>query len=154
MNHDIPSDHLILDRDSELETPVPDMDAKGALDKLRGLAFRAAVRMEEILKDRNVPDAAKLALVDIILDRVYGKPDEMLQIQSSEHEVEKASERIADFAARMRNLHGETLEHSKKHTQKTADEDNEINDPTEKGPASDVVNGHSKSDTRNSGEEK
>ena len=154
MIHDIPSDHLILDRDSELETPVPDMDAKGALDKLRGLAFRAAVRMEEILKDRNVPDAAKLALVDIILDRVYGKPDEMLQIQSSEHEVEKASERIADFAARMRNLHGETLEHSKKHTQKTADEDNEINDPTEKGPASDVVNGHSKSDTRNSGEEK
>lgn len=154
MNHDIPSDHLILDLDSELETPVPDMDAKGALDKLRGLAFRAAVRMEEILKDRNVPDAAKLALVDIILDRVYGKPDEMLQIQSSEHEVEKASERIADFAARMRNLHGETLEHSKKHTQKTADEDNEINEPTEKGPASDVVNGHSKSDTRNSGEEK
>lgn len=97
MIHDIPSDHLILDRDSELETPVPDMDAKGALDKLRGLAFRAAVRMEEILKDRNVPDAAKLALVDIILDRVYGKPDEMLQIQSSEHEVEKASERIADL---------------------------------------------------------
>ena len=154
MIHDIPSDHLILDRDSELETPVPDMDAKGALDKLRGLAFRAAVRMEEILKDRNVPDAAKLALVDIILDRVYGKPDEMLQIQSSEHEVEKASERIADFAARMRNLYGETLEHSGKNTRKTADEANEINDPTEKGPASDVVNGHSKSDTRNSGEEK
>ena len=154
MIHDIPSDHLILDRDSELETPVPDMDAKGALDKLRGLAFRTAVRMEEILKDRNVPDAAKLALVDIILDRVYGKPDEMLQIQSSEHEVEKASERIADFAARMRNLHGETLEHSGKNTRKTADEANEINDPTEKGPASDVVNGHSKSDTRNSGEEK
>ena len=118
MIHDIPSDHLILDRDSELETPVPDMDAKGALDKLRGLAFRAAVRMEEILKDRNVPDAAKLALVDIILDRVYGKPDEMLQIQSSEHEVEKASERIADFAARMRNLHGETLEHSGKTLEK------------------------------------
>ena len=153
MNHDIPSDHLILDRDSELETPVPDMDAKSALDKLRGLAYRAAVRMEEILKDRNVPDAAKLALVDIILDRVYGKPDEMLQIQSSEHEVEKASERIADFAARMRNLHGETLEHSKKHTQKTTDEDNEINDPTENMPGSDEVNGHSKSDTRNIGEE-
>jgi len=153
MNHDIPSDHLILDRDSELETPVPDMDAKGALDKLRGLAFRAAVRMEEILKDRNVPDAAKLALVDIILDRVYGKPDEMLQIQSSEHEVEKASERIADFAARMRNLHGETLEHSEKNTRKTADEANEINNPVENKQASNGENGHSNSDTRNREEE-
>ena len=153
MHNTIPNDHLILDRDSEVETPVPDTDAKGALDKLRGLAYRAAVRMEEILKDKSIPDTARLALVGIVLDRVYGKPDEMLKIQSGEHEVEKASERIQNFVEKMRNQHGETLEHSRKNTRKNADEADEINDSDDNKPASNAENGHSNSDTRNSGKE-
>ena len=153
MSNTIPSDHLILDRNSEEETPAPDIDARGAMDKLRGLAYRAAVRMEEILKDKSIPDTAKLPLVGIILDRVYGQPDEMLKIRSSENELESSRERIMDFVARVQNQHGETLEHSKKSTRKTADEANEINDRAENGSNPDAENGHSKTDTRNSGGE-
>ena len=70
--------HFTLDRNSEVAVPNPKADAEDAMDKLHAMAYRAAVRMEEILGNPEIPDSAKLPLVNIVLDRVYGKPEEML----------------------------------------------------------------------------
>ena len=153
MKKAIPDDHLILDRKSEIEPSAPDTDAEKALNRLRGLAYCAACRIEEILADKKIPDAAKLQLVNIVLERVYGKPDEMLKIQSSENEMEKSSDRIRAFAGRIQDQESKTLEHSGKSTSDSDGEASEINDSTRNEQDSDVKKGHSNFDTRNKTEE-
>ena len=93
--------HFTLDRDTVLPCPVPEEDAQSALEQLRGMAYRAAARIETILKNPKIPDSAKLPLVNIVLDRVYGKPEEMLSIQSDERALEKSGERIRAIAERV-----------------------------------------------------
>ena len=86
------------------------------------------VCLEEILKDPGIPDAAKLPVVSMVLDRVYGKPEEMLTLRSNERAAEESAERIREIAERIRNRNIKTLEHSKNNTRISAEESNDIND--------------------------
>ena len=125
--------HFTLDRNSKIPVPEPKTEARAALDELRAMAYRAAVRMEEILKDSEIPDGAKLPVVNMVLDRVYGKPEEMLTLRSNERAVEESAERIRTIAERIRNRNVKTLEHSNNNTRISEEESKDINASGETG---------------------
>ena len=68
-------------------------------DVLRGLAEDAADRMKEILDSAAIPDGMKIAVINMVLERVYGRPEEMLRIESGERDVEAAAERLRRAAS-------------------------------------------------------
>ncbi len=129
MSKKVNSSHFTLDRNRVVAVPDPKTDAKDALAELRAMAYRAAVRMEEILRDQEIPDGAKLPLVNIVLDRVYGKPEEMLTIQSNERAVEESATRLQSIAEKFQKRSIKTLEHSQENTGSSEEESNENNGP-------------------------
>ena len=78
----------------EPEKPPAEEEAREALTSLRGLAADAADRMEEILNNSEIPDNMKIAVINMVLERVYGKPEEMLRIESGERNSAEAAERL------------------------------------------------------------
>ena len=84
----------------EPEKPPAEEEAREALTSLRGLAADAADRMEEILNNSEIPDNMKIAVINMVLERVYGKPEEMLRIESGERNSAEAAERLRQAARR------------------------------------------------------
>ena len=87
-----------LDRYTE-EPPVsPEEEARGALEELHAMAWKAAERIEEILRDSAVPDSRKIALAQLVLDRVYGKPQQAVEVDAKNipQVIFVGGDRIAD----------------------------------------------------------
>ena len=87
-------EHYTLQPGDVLERPTAESAARDALTTLRGLAEDAADRMKEILDSAAIPDGMKIAVINMVLERVYGRPEEMLRIESGERDVEVAAERL------------------------------------------------------------
>ena len=81
----------------EPEKPPAEEEAREALTSLRGLAADAADRMEEILNNSEIPDNMKIAVINMVLERVYGRPEEMLRIESGERNVAAAEARLRKY---------------------------------------------------------
>ncbi len=94
--------HYTLNRRNAGGAPAPRESAEAALERLRALAYRAAVRMEQILKDPGMPDSAKIPVIRMVLDRIYGQPEELLSIRDSEREIGESDARIRAIAERIR----------------------------------------------------
>ena len=75
--------------------------AEEALTALRGLAEDAAEKMEEILKSSEIQDHVKVAVIMMVLDRVYGKPEEMLKVANHTRSAAEAAERLHSAAERL-----------------------------------------------------
>ena len=84
-----------------------------ALDRLSDLTYDAVVRMEKILKNRNTPESARLLVINMILERVYGRPEEMLKLHSNDLERQASVARINALVAQIGSPDTRTLEHSK-----------------------------------------
>ena len=59
-------------------------DQKDALTKIKELAPMAVDVAEKLLKDGDVPPAVKVKLIDMILDRTYGKPYQSVEIKADD----------------------------------------------------------------------
>ena len=92
-------EHYTLQPGDVPERPTAEAAARDALTTLRGLAEDAADRMKEILDSAAIPDGMKIAVINMVLERVYGRPEEMLRIESGERDVEVAAERLRRAAS-------------------------------------------------------
>ncbi len=77
--------HFVLQPGDVPEKPTAEAAARDALKTLQGLAEDAADRMKEILDNAEIPE------------RVYGRPEEMLRIESGERNVAAAEARLRRY---------------------------------------------------------
>ncbi len=73
-----------------------------ALEEIRKLAPGVAKRMEDLLDAPRVPAIAKVRILEIILERTYGKPETALKLTTAQQSVEAAQARIAAIVSRIR----------------------------------------------------
>ena len=89
--------HFKLDGNHRPARKTPREEVQSAMEKLQSLSYDAAVKMEDILKNPQATDTAKIQVINMVLDRIYGRPEEMLQIRGREHAIEEAAERIRAY---------------------------------------------------------
>ena len=58
--------------------------------------------MQAMLEDKTVPAAAKIRIMEIILDRTYGKPEAQLKLNVEQQSTEAARARLEAIAAKIR----------------------------------------------------
>ena len=73
-----------------------------ALEEIRKLAPGVAAKMTELLNNPRVPAIAKVRILEIILERTYGKPETALKLTTAQQSVEAAQARIAAIVSRIR----------------------------------------------------
>ena len=73
-----------------------------ALEEIRKLAPGVAAKMTELLNAPKVPAIAKVRILEIILERTYGKPETALKLTTAQQSVEAAQARIAAIVSHIR----------------------------------------------------
>ena len=77
-------------------------EEKDALEEIRKLAPGVADRMVALLDNARTPAIAKVRILEIILERTFGKPETSLKLTSAQQSVEAAQARIAAIVSRIR----------------------------------------------------
>ena len=77
-------------------------EQQAALEEIRKLAPRAADKMADMLEDDTVPPAVKVRILEIILERTYGKPEAAVRMSVETQAPEAARARLEAIAARIR----------------------------------------------------
>lgn len=72
------------------------------LEEIKSLAPTAALRMRELLDNPTTPDAIKVRVIEIILERTYGKPESAVKLTTAQQSAEAATARIASLVDRIR----------------------------------------------------
>ena len=73
-----------------------------ALEEIRQLAPRAAEKMADMLDDDTVPAAAKIRIMEMILDRTYGKPEAAVKLSADLENGASSRARLDAIAAWIR----------------------------------------------------
>ena len=82
--------------------PKQTEEEKDALQEIRKLAPGVAEKMTELLNSAKVPAIAKVRILEIILERTYGKPETAIKLNSDAQSNEAARARLEAIAARIR----------------------------------------------------
>lgn len=82
--------------------PKQTEEEKDALQEIRKLAPGVADRMVALLDNPRVPAIAKVRILEIILERTYGKPETAIKLNSDAQSNEAARARLEAIAARIR----------------------------------------------------
>ena len=82
--------------------PKKTEEERDALEEIRKLAPGVADKMAEMLASPRVPAIAKVRILEIILERTYGKPETSLKLTSAQQSVEAAQARIAAIVSHIR----------------------------------------------------
>ena len=82
--------------------PKMSEDDRDALQEIRKLAPGVADKMTELLNNPRVPAIAKVRILEIILERTYGKPETSVRLNSEAQSAEAARARLEAIAARIR----------------------------------------------------
>ena len=77
-------------------------EEKDALEEIRKLAPGVAEKMAEMLNAPRVPAIAKVRIIEIILERTYGKPETAIKLNADIQSNEQARARLEAIAARIR----------------------------------------------------
>lgn len=77
-------------------------EEQDALEAIKALAPGVAEKMQEMLNNPRVPAIAKVRILEIILERTYGKPETALKLTSAQQSVEAAQARIAAIVSQIR----------------------------------------------------
>ena len=77
-------------------------EERDALQSIRKLAPGVADKMTELLNNPRVPAIAKVRILEIILERTYGKPETAIKLNSDAQTAEAARARLEAIAARIR----------------------------------------------------
>ncbi len=80
-------------------SPLIPRGEQDALTVIRGMALEAAEEMEKILRNPKAPIASKIQVIDIILNRTFGKPEAALKLETAQQSVQKSYERIQEMLA-------------------------------------------------------
>ena len=86
----------------------PTREERKALEEIKDLAPGVADRMREMLDDEKVPPAVRVRIMEIILERTYGKPEAAIKLTTAQQSVEAAQTRISAIVSQIRI--GETNE--------------------------------------------
>ena len=78
-----------------------------ALEEIRQLAPKVAEKMSAMLDDETVPAAAKIRIMETILDRTYGKPEACVRLNADLESDRAARARLDAIAERIRREMGE-----------------------------------------------
>ncbi len=82
--------------------PKQTEEEKDALEEIRKLAPGVAERMVALLDNQRVPAIAKVRILEIILERTYGKPETAIRLNNEAQTNEAARARLEAIAARIR----------------------------------------------------
>ncbi len=82
--------------------PKQTEEEKDALVEIRKLAPGVADRMVALLDNPRVPAIAKVRILEIILERTYGKPETAIKLNSDAQSNEAARAHLEAIAARIR----------------------------------------------------
>ena len=82
--------------------PKKTEEEKDALEEIRKLAPGVADKMSEMLNNARVPAIAKVRIIEIILERTYGKPETAIRLNTNVQANEAAHARLEAIAARIR----------------------------------------------------
>ena len=82
--------------------PKQTQEEKDGLEEIRKLAPGVADKMREMLAAPKVPAIAKVRILEIILERTYGKPENSLKLVSAQQSFEAAEARIAAIVSGIR----------------------------------------------------
>ena len=82
--------------------PKRSEDERDALEEIRKLAPGVADRMTKLLDNPKVPAIAKVRILEIILERTYGKPETAIRLNGEAQSAEAARARLEAIAARIR----------------------------------------------------
>ena len=77
-------------------------EEKEALEEIKKLAPGVAKKMQELLNNPKVPAIAKVRILEIILERTYGKPETALKLTTAQQSVEAARARISAIVSQIR----------------------------------------------------
>ncbi len=77
-------------------------EERDALNEIRKLAPGVAEKMAEMLAAPRVPAIAKVRIMEIILERTYGKPETSVRLNGEAQSAEAARARLEAIAARIR----------------------------------------------------
>ena len=77
-------------------------EGMAALEEIKKLAPGVAKKMNELLENPKVPAIAKVRILEIILERTYGKPETALKLTTAQQSVEAAQARIAAIVSHIR----------------------------------------------------
>ena len=77
-------------------------EEKDALEEIRKLAPGVAEHMTRMLNNPKVPAIAKVRILEIILERTYGKPETAIRLNADLQSNEAARARLEAIAARIR----------------------------------------------------
>ena len=73
-----------------------------SLDEIRSLTPEVVRQMDEMLRKDKVPPMVKVRIMEIILERTYGKPETSIKLTNAQQNVEAAQERIAAIVENIR----------------------------------------------------
>ena len=82
--------------------PKQTEEERDALEEIRKLAPGVAAKMTELLNNPRVPAIAKVRIIEIILERTYGKPETAVRLNADIQSNETARARLEAIAARIR----------------------------------------------------
>lgn len=77
-------------------------EERDALEEIRKLAPGVADHMTKMLNNPKVPAIAKVRILEIILERTYGKPETAIRLNADIQNNEAARARLEAIAARIR----------------------------------------------------
>ena len=77
-------------------------DRTDSLEEIRGMTPDVVAKMQEMLGNPKIPAAVKVRIMEIVLDRTYGKPEAAIKLTNTQQNVEAAQERIAAIVERIR----------------------------------------------------
>ena len=73
-----------------------------SLDEIRSLTPEVVRQMGDMLSKDKVPPMVKVRIMEIILERTYGKPETSIKLTNARQNVEAAQERIAAIVENIR----------------------------------------------------
>ena len=77
-------------------------DRMDSLDEIRSLTPEVVRQMGDMLSKDKVPPMVKVRIMEIILERTYGKPETSIKLTNAQQNVEAAQERIAAIVENIR----------------------------------------------------
>lgn len=80
----------------------PTWEEREALEEIKKLAPGVAGRMTKLLDNEKTPANVKVRIMEIILERTYGKPEAAIKLKAEMESGESSRARLEAIAARIR----------------------------------------------------
>ncbi len=77
-------------------------DRMDSLDEIRSLTPEVVRQMGDMLSNTKTSPMVKVRIMEIILERTYGKPETSIKLTNAQQNVEAAQERIAAIVENIR----------------------------------------------------